>query len=89
MTHGALAAHALCTIAALGMSARDEILTFLPMFHIAGLNLMTIPALSASATVTIHCRFDPGTVLADVHKYAATMMLVPPPLALALAAHRT
>jgi fatty-acyl-CoA synthase len=87
LTHGAIIANACSTVAALGMSAKDEILTFLPMFHIAGLNLLTTPALSIGATVTIHRQFDPGLVLESLSKSAVTLMGVPPPLSLALAAH--
>ncbi|HEY1003264.1 MAG TPA: AMP-binding protein [Streptosporangiaceae bacterium] len=87
LTHGSLAANALNTVCALQMTAQDEILTFLPMFHIAGLNLMTTPALSIGATVTVHRQFDPGAVLRDVRRLAVTLTVIPPPLTLALAAH--
>src|SRR5262245_43042594 len=38
------------------MTARDRILTVLPMFHVGGLNIQTTPALKVGATVTVHER---------------------------------
>jgi fatty-acyl-CoA synthase len=87
LTHGALAANAVNTVTALAMTARDEILTCLPMFHIAGLNLLTTPALSVGAAVTLQRRFDPGLFLAEVPRRAVALAAVPPPLTTALVAH--
>lgn len=87
LNHGSLAANALNTVTALLMTTHDEILTCLPMFHIAGLNLLTTPALSIGATVTVHRHFDAGLVLEDVHRMAVTLTVMPPLLTLALAAH--
>jgi fatty-acyl-CoA synthase len=84
-TNRALAANAFNVVATLAMTADDEVLAFLPMFHLAGLNLLTTPALSVGATVTIHRQFDTGLVLHDVRDTAATLMVVPPPASLALA----
>jgi acyl-CoA synthetase (AMP-forming)/AMP-acid ligase II len=64
LTHGALTAHAAGTAEVLRMTATDEVLTVTPMFHVAGLNLLTTPALSIGATVVVHRRFDPAAVLA-------------------------
>jgi long-subunit acyl-CoA synthetase (AMP-forming) len=86
LTHGAVAANAFSAIASLSITAQDEVLTFLPMFHLAGLNLLTTPARSTGATVTIHRHFDPTLVLRDVQELAVTLMVVPPPLTSALAA---
>jgi fatty-acyl-CoA synthase len=36
----------------------DHILTVIPLFHVGGLNIQTIPALHIGATVTIHKKFD-------------------------------
>jgi fatty-acyl-CoA synthase len=48
------------------MTARDHILTVLPLFHVGGLNIQTTPALKLGATVTLHDRFEPGAFLAAV-----------------------
>ena len=42
------------------LTSRDHVLSVLPMFHVGGLCIQTLPALHAGATVTIHARFDPG-----------------------------
>ncbi|MCU1588269.1 MAG: putative ADP-producing CoA ligase, feruloyl-CoA synthetase, partial [Frankiales bacterium] len=58
-----------------------------PMFHIAGLNLLTTPALLMGATITVHTDFDPGAVLREVGERSVTVMLCPPPLTGELVAH--
>src|ERR1043166_7292553 len=45
------------------LTARDHVLTVLPLFHVGGLNIQTTPALQAGATVTLHARFAPGATL--------------------------
>ncbi|MEM7423742.1 MAG: AMP-binding protein [Pseudomonadota bacterium] len=45
------------------MTAADRILTALPMFHVGGLNIQTMPALLIGATVDLMDRFDPDTCL--------------------------
>jgi fatty-acyl-CoA synthase len=87
MTHEALTANALDMVLALQMSNGDEILTFTPMFHFAGLNLLTTPALSVGATVTVHRQFDPGPILGDIGDIPATLLVSPPPMTRELAAH--
>ena len=39
------------------LTSEDVILTILPMFHVGGLDIQTLPALHAGATVVIHERF--------------------------------
>ncbi len=48
------------------MTAADHILTVLPMFHVGGLNIQTLPALALGATVSLHARFDPAATLAAI-----------------------
>ena len=48
------------------MTAADHILTILPMFHVGGLNIQTLPALALGATVSLHARFDPAATLATI-----------------------
>jgi fatty-acyl-CoA synthase len=87
ITDRAVMAHAAATITGLEMSASDEVLTFTPMFHIAGLNLLTMPALCAGATVTIHPHFDPAAALAEVERTRSTLLLAPPAMTRQLAFH--
>jgi indoleacetate---CoA ligase len=87
LTHGALTAHAAGTAKVLRMTATDEVLTVTPMFHVAGLNLLTTPALSIGATVAVHRRFDPAAVLAELTKGTVSLLISPPHMTSELAAH--
>src|SRR5690606_21202149 len=60
------------------MTARDHVLTVLPMFHVGGLNIQTTPALKVGATVTLHERFDPGAFLAAVAAERPTLTVLVP-----------
>src|SRR5215475_2521105 len=60
------------------LTSRDHVLTVLPMFHVGGLCIQTLPALHAGATVTIHPRFDPGAWLRDVAGRRPTLSLLVP-----------
>ncbi|MCS5559307.1 MAG: AMP-binding protein, partial [Oceanospirillaceae bacterium] len=60
------------------MSSSDTILTVLPMFHVGGLNIQTLPALYVGATVILHPRFDPQQTLATIqHQKPSLTVLVP------------
>ena len=48
------------------MTAEDHILTNLPMFHVGGLTVQTLPALYIGASVTIHRDFDAGKTLQEI-----------------------
>ncbi len=59
-------------------SAQDHVLTVLPMFHVGGLCIQTLPALHAGAEVTLHARFDALAWLRDVQRLRPTMSLLVP-----------
>jgi len=61
-------------------------LTILPMFHVAGLSVLTTPALSVGASVNVHRRFDPGAALEDIERVGATLLVAAPTMLLAMAA---
>ena len=56
----------------------DHVLTVLPLFHVGGLCIQTLPALYAGATVTLHARFDAGAWLADVQARRPSMSVLVP-----------
>ncbi len=69
-----------CVIAAHAhdMVAADHVLTALPLFHVGGLCIQTLPALHAGATVTLQRRFEAGHWLRDVaHRRPSLSLLVP------------
>ncbi len=56
----------------------DRILTTLPMFHVGGLNIQTLPALHAGASVILHPRFNAEETLRAIeHERATLTVLVP------------
>ena len=66
------------------MRADDHILTFLPMFHVGGLNIQTTPALQLGATVTIQPRFTPDTALQSIALERPTLIVMVPAVMQAL-----
>ncbi len=56
----------------------DQVLSVLPMFHVGGLCIQTLPALHAGATVTLQPRFDAAAWLADVAQRRPTLSLMVP-----------
>jgi fatty-acyl-CoA synthase len=59
-------------------SPADHVLTALPLFHVGGLCIQTLPALHAGATVTLHARFEPGAWLRDVQARRPSISLLVP-----------
>jgi len=78
LTQKALEVNAANAIHMHDMTARDHVLTVLPMFHVGGLNIQTTPALKVGATVTLHERFDPGAFLAAVAAERPTLTVLVP-----------
>ena len=62
----------------------DRILTAIPLFHVGGMNIQTLPALRAGATVTLHRRFDPAAVLTTLVDERTTLVAIVPTMARAL-----
>jgi fatty-acyl-CoA synthase len=69
------------------LTGADHVLTVLPMFHVGGLCIQTLPALHAGATVTLHPRFDPGAWLSEVASRRPTLTLLVPAVMRALVDH--
>ena len=56
----------------------DHVLSALPLFHVGGLCIQTLPALHAGASVTLHPRFDAQSWLADVQLRKPELSLLVP-----------
>jgi fatty-acyl-CoA synthase len=69
------------------LTSHDHVLTVLPMFHVGGLCIQTLPALHAGATVTLHPRFEPGLWLKDVAARRPTLSLLVPATMKAITTH--
>jgi fatty-acyl-CoA synthase len=60
------------------LTSADRVLTTLPLFHVGGLNILTLPALHAGATVTLHAKFDPEATLDAIEREAITLTVLVP-----------
>ena len=69
------------------MTAADRVLTVLPMFHVGGLNIQTLPALECGATVILEARFDATSTLAVIAQLQPTLTVQVPATISALLAH--
>ena len=87
-TYANLAFNALNVITSFALSATDEVLTAVPMFHTGGLLIHTLPALCAGATITIHRDFEPGRILEEIGRRRITLLASVPTMTLALGEHR-
>lgn len=69
------------------LTSADRVLTASPMFHVGGLNIQTLPALHAGATVTLHPRFDVDAFFDAVEFEGTTLIQLVPTQWNALIAH--
>ncbi|MBI4967487.1 MAG: long-chain fatty acid--CoA ligase [Rhodospirillales bacterium] len=65
----------------------DTVLSTLPMFHVGGLNIQSLPALHAGARLILHPRFDPDAFLDAVERERPDLTLVVPAQLTALFNH--
>ena len=84
LTQDAVQWNALNSSAMHDLTSADRILTFLPMFHVGGLNIQTLPALHAGATVILQPRFNPETALNAIAEERPTITLLVPAVMRAL-----
>ncbi|MFE3754380.1 long-chain fatty acid--CoA ligase [Nocardia tengchongensis] len=78
ITHENLRANAAAVVSAFGLRSCDVTVTALPMFHIGGLGLYTLPFIYVGARNVIMPSFDPAAVLAAVEAERATQLLLVP-----------
>jgi fatty-acyl-CoA synthase len=86
-TQGNLLANMRIAAGTQGMRPGDRILTVLPMFHVGGLCIQTLPALGAGAEVLLHPRFEPARTLAAIAAERPTLTLQVPATMKALREH--
>jgi fatty-acyl-CoA synthase len=77
-TQDGLLWNASASIAAHDLSAADHVLSVLPLFHVGGLCIQTVPALVAGARVTLHGRFEARAWLAAVASARPSLSLLVP-----------
>jgi acyl-CoA synthetase (AMP-forming)/AMP-acid ligase II len=87
LTHTALVTNVRQGEASLGFHEQDVVVAVAPFFHALGLNLVLPGSLAAGATVVTLGRFDLEAFLSLIQQHRATLTIVVPPIALALAYH--
>jgi fatty-acyl-CoA synthase len=69
------------------LTPADTVLTVLPLFHVGGLCIQTLPALYAGARVILQQRFHPGETLERIAAFRPSLTLQVPPTMKALVEH--
>jgi fatty-acyl-CoA synthase len=86
-TVAGMQANALAAIAAQGLTAADRVLAVLPLFHVGGLCIQTLPALAVGAQVSLRPRFEPMAWFDAVEQWRPTTTLLVPAVMKALVEH--
>ena len=86
-TAAGMQANVLAAIQALGLSAHSRVLSVLPLFHVGGLCIQTLPALAAGGQVLLHPRFEPDLWFDAVATWKPTTTLLVPAVMRALVEH--
>ena len=87
LTHGNILWNNFNAMLAFGGSRDDVILTAAPLFHIGGLNIMTLNSFHVGSTVVLLRNFDAEQVLADFARYTVTHMFGAPAMFLFMSQH--
>lgn len=80
LSHEAIICNAKNSVFMHQMTKDDIIFTNLPMYHVGGLNVQTIPAFSVGATVILHPRFDVEATIRVINESEPTLMVLVPTL---------
>ncbi|MBX3654922.1 MAG: AMP-binding protein [Ramlibacter sp.] len=86
-TQGNLLANMAAAAQVQGLGASDTVLTVLPLFHVGGLCIQTLPALGAGACVVLHARFEPGATLAAIADHRPSLTVLVPAVMKAMIEH--
>lgn len=87
LTHGNILWNNINAMLAFGSSRDDVILTAAPLFHIGGLNVMTLSSFHVGSTVVLLRNFDPAQVLTDIEHYRVSHMFGAPAMFLFMSQH--
>jgi fatty-acyl-CoA synthase len=87
LTLSAVLANAHHALRLFALTGDDRVLTVLPLFHVGGLCIQTLPAVLAGAEVVLHARFDADAFFDSVEHDRPTLTLLVPAIMRALVAH--
>jgi fatty-acyl-CoA synthase len=87
LSQGALACNADNSADMHALGADDRVLTTLPLFHVGGLNIQTLPALRAGCMVSLHPKFDPDATFDAIEQDRITLTVLVPAQLDAMLAH--
>ena len=87
LDQAAIAANAVNSTHAHDLTSHDRVLTAIPLFHVGGLNIQTLPALLGGAAVLLQRAFDAGEFLVHVEQWRPTWTVLVPAALAAVAAH--
>ena len=87
LDQAAMSANAVNSTHAHDLTSTDRVLTTIPLFHVGGLNIQTLPAVLGGAAVLIERSFDAGQFLDDVEQWQPTWTVLVPAALTAVAAH--
>ncbi|WP_151638130.1 MULTISPECIES: acyl-CoA synthetase [Noviherbaspirillum] len=71
----------------LDIMSSDVLLTCAPLFHVGGLNVLTLTCVLKGVHVILHPTFDPARVIADVARYKVNLMFAVPAMLLFISQH--
>jgi fatty-acyl-CoA synthase len=86
-TAAGLQANAAAAVAAQGLKAATRVLSTLPLFHVGGLCIQTLPALAVGAKVSLLPRFEPASWFDAVEQWRPSTTLLVPAVMRALIEH--
>lgn len=86
-TAAGMQANLRAAVDAQGLTADDRVLSVLPLFHVGGLCIQTLPALAVGAALQLHARFEPAAWFDAVEQWRPTTTLLVPAVMRALVGH--
>lgn len=89
LTHGNIMWNNINAMLAFGGVRDDVVLTAAPLFHIGGLNVMTINSFHVGSTLVLERNFEPVQILADIERYGVTHMFGAPAMFLFMSQQET
>ncbi|MDX6739444.1 class I adenylate-forming enzyme family protein [Actinocorallia sp. A-T 12471] len=76
LTHGNVAANIHAQIVELGLTQRDRVLNFAPLYHVGGLDIPGYATFHVGATMVLMRRFDAASILRAIERERITGMVM-------------